>query len=358
MLYDTLSACLRTLVCSNVTLTMFATETSRVSARLSVMFARTSSTSSLAMVIGSMRYRVTTVTGREGGGEGDGEAATAGTVVVGGDGVAATAGTVVVVGDGEAATAGTVVVVGEGVAATAGTVVVGGDGQAATAGTVVVVGEGVAATAGTVVVGGDGQAATAGTVVVVGEGETATAGTVVVVGDGEAEIPIKVTATGGTSGDGEGTIDVVRSVTLILLDGVGTTVDPALEEVRSVVVTDGRERRLGKGVMVGFLVLESSRRDDVGYGPGRIVAYEVLGNVSTSEYVGTVVLEEVAVVCGDRNWVVNDPSRDDGSQPEPKPPVPAVIPPLINSTTAVIRTRDTPLSMLARAMQQLVRTRG
>ena len=95
MLYDTLSACLRTLVCSNVTLTMFATETSRVSARLSVMFARTSSTSSLAMVIGSMRYRVTTVTGREGGGEGDGEAATAGTVVVVGEGEAATAGTVV-----------------------------------------------------------------------------------------------------------------------------------------------------------------------------------------------------------------------------------------------------------------------
>ena len=43
----------------------------------------------------------------------------------------------------------------------------------------------------------------------------------------------------------------------------------------------------------------------VGYGPGRGAAGVVLGNISTSEYVGTtcvevvLVMEEVEVMCGD-----------------------------------------------------------
>ena len=149
-------------------------------------------------------------------------------------------------------------------------------------------------------------------------------------------------------------------MTSTLLDAVGTMVevDPALEEVRLVavgttVVTDGREGRLGKGVMVGLPVLKSSGRNDVGYGLGRISADEAFGNVATSEYVGTT---RVEVVWGDRDWLANGPGTDDRSKPEPKPapPVPAAIHPLISSTTAVIRTRDTPLSMLASAVQQLV----
>lgn len=145
-------------------------------------------------------------------------------------------------------------------------------------------------------------------------------------------------------------------MTSTLLDAVGTMVevDPALEEVRLVavgttVVTDGREGRLGKGVMVGLPVLKSSGRNDVGYGLGRISADEAFGNVATSEYVGTT---RVEVVWGDRDWLANGPGTDDGSKPEPS--VPAAIHPRISSTTAVIRTRDTPLSMLASAVQQLV----
>ena len=81
-------------------------------------------------------------------------------------------------------------------------------------------------------------------------------------------------------------------MTSTLLDAVGTTVevDPALEVF---VVTDGREGRLGRGVMVGLSVLKSSGRNDVEYGPGRIAADEVFGTVATSEYVGTT---RVAVV--------------------------------------------------------------
>ena len=93
---------------------MLVTEIPRVVARLSVMLARTSSLSSSVMVIRSVRSKVTTVTGREGGGEGEG--ATAGTVVVVGEGEAVISGTIVLalVGEGEGTTAGTVVVVGEG----------------------------------------------------------------------------------------------------------------------------------------------------------------------------------------------------------------------------------------------------
>ena len=135
---------------------MLVTEIPRVVARLSVMLARTSSLSSSVMVIRSVRSKVTTVTGREGGGEGEGTIA----------------GTVVVVGEGEAATAGTVV-----------------EGEGTTAGTIVVVGEGEGTTAGTVV---EGEASISGTIVLalVGEGEGTTAGTVVVVGEGEVAFPI------------------------------------------------------------------------------------------------------------------------------------------------------------------------
>ena len=66
------------------------------------------------MVIGSARSKVTTVTGRDGGGEGEG--AIAGTVVVVGEGEGAISGTIVLVlvGKGEGTTAGTIVLVGEG----------------------------------------------------------------------------------------------------------------------------------------------------------------------------------------------------------------------------------------------------
>ena len=87
----------------------------------------------------------------------------------------------------------------------------------------------------------------------------------------------------------------------------------------------------------------------VEYGPGRSAAGVVLGNVSASEYVGTtcveviLVLEKVEVACGDGNA----PSREGSKlEPEPKSSIPAATPPIISSTTAV-RTRDTPLSILA-----------
>lgn len=86
----------------------------------------------------------------------------------------------------------------------------------------------------------------------------------------------------------------------------------------------------------------------VEYGPGRSAAGVVLGNVSAPEYVGTtcveviLVLEMVEVACGDGNG----PREGSKLELESKSSIPAATPPIISSTTAV-RTRDTPLSILA-----------